>query len=203
MKLNKIETLFWDFDGVIMDSNAVRDLGFEEVLKDYPKVEVDALMTFHQDNGGLSRYVKFRYFFEIIRGESISEAEVKIWAEKFSKIMIQLLIKPNLLIQETLDFIKVNAHNYNMHIVSGSDQKELRFICKSLNIAKYFNSIHGSPTPKNNLVETLLEKHTYEKSSCLLIGDSNNDYEAAKVNGIKFMGYGNKKIEFKTNLKLF
>ena len=117
--------------------------------------------------------------------------------------MIQLLIKPNLLIQETLDFIKVNSHNYNMHIVSGSDQKELRFICKSLNIAKYFNSIHGSPTPKNNLVETLLEKHTYKKSSCLLIGDSNNDYEAAKVNGIKFMGYGNKKIELKTNLKLF
>ena len=46
MKLNKIQTLFWDFDGVIMDSNAVRDRGFEEVLKDYPQTEVDALMAF-------------------------------------------------------------------------------------------------------------------------------------------------------------
>jgi len=203
MKLNKIDTIFWDFDGVIMDSNAIRDLGFIEALNGYPKNEVDALMKFHQDNGGLSRYVKFRYFFEAIRGESISDAQVKLWAEKFSKIMMQLLIKPNLLIQETLDFIKVNAHNYNMHIVSGSDQTELRFICKSFDIAHYFNSIHGSPTSKNNLVGTLLEEHSYDKNTCLLIGDSNNDYEAANLNGIRFMGYGNKKIEFKTNLKLF
>ncbi|MBT3546843.1 MAG: HAD family hydrolase [Flavobacterium sp.] len=203
MKLNKIQTLFWDFDGVVMDSNAVRDRGFEEVLNGYPKNEVDALMTFHQDNGGLSRYVKFRYFFEDIRGESITEAQVKIWAEKFSKIMMELLIKPDLLIQETLNFIKANAHNFNMHIVSGSDQTELRHICKSLDIAHYFNSIHGSPTPKNNLVATLLEKHTYNKSSCLLIGDSKNDFEAAKVNGIQFMGYGNEKIKINTDYKLF
>jgi phosphoglycolate phosphatase-like HAD superfamily hydrolase len=203
MKLNKIQTLFWDFDGVIMDSNAVRDRGFKEVLNGYPENEVDALMTFHQDNGGLSRYVKFRYFFEVIRGESISEAQVKIWAEKFSKIMMELLIKPDLLIQETLNFMKANAHNFNMHIVSGSDQTELRHICKSLDIAHYFNSIHGSPTPKNNLVATLLEKHTYNKSSCLLIGDSKNDFEAAKVNGIYFMGYGNEKIKINTDYKLF
>jgi len=203
MKLNKIQTLFWDFDGVVMDSNAVRDRGFEEVLNGYPKNEVDALMTFHQDNGGLSRYVKFRYFFEDIRGESITEAQVKIWAEKFSKIMMELLIKPDLLIQETLNFIKANAHNFNMHIVSGSDQTELRHICKSLDIAHYFNSIHGSPTPKNNLVATLLDKHNYNKSSCLLIGDSKNDFEAAKVNGIYFMGYGNEKIKINTDYKLF
>ena len=100
MKLNKIKTLFWDFDGVIMDSNAVRDRGFEEVLKDYPQTEVDALMAFHRENGGLSRYDKFRYFFEDIRRETITEAEVNIWADKFSKIMTQLLINPELITQD-------------------------------------------------------------------------------------------------------
>ena len=203
MKLNKIQTLFWDFDGVIMDSNIVRDRGFEEVLKDYPETEVDALMVFHRDNGGLSRYVKFRHFFEDIRGESITDAEVQKWADKFSGIMMQLLIDPNLLIQETLDFIKANAHQYNMHIVSGSDQTELRQICKSLDIGKYFNSIHGSPTPKNDLVGALLEDQSYDKNTCLLIGDSKNDYEAAKVNGIQFMGYGNEKIKANSDYKLF
>jgi phosphoglycolate phosphatase-like HAD superfamily hydrolase len=203
MKLNNIQTLFWDFDGVIMDSNAVRDLGFMEVLKDYPETEVDALMVFHRDNGGLSRYVKFRHFFEDIRGESINEAEVKTRADKFSVIMMQLLINPDLLIKETFDFIKANAHQYNMHIVSGSDQTELRHICKSLDIAKYFNSIYGSPTPKNDLVGALLENQSYDKNTCLLIGDSRNDYEAAKVNGIQFMGYGNEKIKADSDYKLF
>jgi phosphoglycolate phosphatase-like HAD superfamily hydrolase len=201
--LNNIKAIFWDFDGVIMDSNAVRDRGFEEVLKTFPQTEVDALMTFHRDNGGLSRYVKFRYFFEDIRGETITDAEVNIWAEKFSEIMMKLLINPHLLIQETLDFIKANAHHYNMHIVSGSDQTELRQICKSLDIAKYFNSIHGSPTPKNDLVAALLQEHSYDLKTCILIGDSKNDYDASKVNGIQFMGYGNEKTKVNTDYKLF
>jgi phosphoglycolate phosphatase-like HAD superfamily hydrolase len=202
-KLNKIQTLFWDFDGVIMDSNTVRDRGFEAVLKDYPQTEVEALMVFHRENGGLSRYVKFRYFFENIRGERITEEEINIWASRFSKIMMQLLINPDLLIQEILNFIKANTQKYTMHIVSGSDQTELRKICKSLDIAKYFNSIHGSPSPKNNLVAGLLEEMSYSKSTCLLIGDSKNDFEAAQVNGIHFMGYGNEIIKTKTNFKLF
>ena len=201
--MNKIQTLFWDFDGVIMDSNAVRDSGFEEVLKEYPQTEVNALMAFHRENGGLSRYVKFRYFFEDIRRESITEAKVNIWADKFSKIMMQLLINSDLLIQETLNFIKANTEKYKMHIVSGSDQTELRKICESLDIAKYFNSIHGSPTPKNELVADLLQTHSYDKSTCLLIGDSKNDFEASKINGIKFMGYGNEKIKADTDYKLF
>jgi phosphoglycolate phosphatase-like HAD superfamily hydrolase len=201
--MNKMQTLFWDFDGVIMDSNTVRDRGFEEVLKDYPQTEVDALMAFHRENGGLSRYVKFRYFFEDIRRESITEAEVNIWASRFSQIMMQTLIKPDLLIDETLDFIKANTQKYKMHIVSGSDQTELRQICKSLDIAKYFNSIHGSPTPKNDLVADLLQTHSYDKSTCLLIGDSKNDFEASKINGIQFMGYGNEKIKADTDYKLF
>ncbi|UAN00069.1 HAD hydrolase-like protein [Polaribacter litorisediminis] len=186
-----------------MDSNALRDRGFEEVLKTFPQTEVDDLMEFHRDNGGLSRYVKFRYFFEDIRGEAITDAEVNIWAQKFSEIMMKLLINHDLLIEETLKFIKTNAKNYNMHIVSGSDQNELRQICKALDIATYFDSIHGSPTSKNDLVANLLTIHGYDTNTCLLIGDSKNDYEAAQVNRIHFMGYGNEKIKANSDYKLF
>ena len=85
-----IKTIFWDFDGVLMNSNAVRDLGFLEVLKAYPKEQVNQLMDFHQKNGGLSRYVKFRYFFEQIRNEEITDEAVTQWASKFSKIKLGL-----------------------------------------------------------------------------------------------------------------
>jgi len=198
-----IKTIFWDFDGVIMDSNAVRDRGFIEVLKDFPNDQVDRLMAFHQENGGLSRYVKFRYFFEQIRKETVSDDDIKVWAQKFSDIMLQLLIDKRLLIDKTNQFIKANYKTYNMHIVSGSDQTELRKICKGIEIDHFFISIHGSPTPKNDLVRNLLKKHSYNLENCLLIGDSKNDFEAAKVNNIHFMGYGNENIESKTEVKLF
>ena len=47
-------------------------------------------MAFHQKNGGLSRYVKFRYFFEEVVGVDITEEEVNSWAMRFSEIMKKL-----------------------------------------------------------------------------------------------------------------
>jgi len=198
-----IKIIFWDFDGVILNSNKVRDKGFEMVLSGFPKDEVDKLLRFHRKNGGLSRYVKFRYFFEEIKGEEISEEEINDWASKFSDIMLSSLKDKTLLIPETNNFIKENYQNYQMHIVSGSDQTELRELCKSLEIEHFFKSIHGSPTPKNDLVKIIIEKHNYEPASGILIGDSINDYEAAKVNDLHFQAFGNKELESKTTLNLF
>ena len=198
-----IKIIFWDFDGVILNSNKVRDKGFEMVLSGFPKDEVDKLLRFHRKNGGLSRYVKFRYFFEEIKGEEISEEEINDWASKFSDIMLSSLKDKTLLIPETNNFIKENYQNYQMHIVSGSDQTELRELCKSLEIEHFFKSIHGSPTPKNDLVKIIIEKHNYEPASGILIGDSINDYEAAKVNDLHFQAFGNKELESRTTLNLF
>jgi len=64
-----LDAIFWDFDGVLINSNSIREMGFEKVLSDYPKEKVEALLQFHKANGGLSRYVKFRHFFENILGE--------------------------------------------------------------------------------------------------------------------------------------
>lgn len=186
--------IFWDFDGVLMNSNGIRDLGFERVLDKFPAEQVQQLLIFHRQNGGLSRYVKFRYFFEEIRKEVISENHVKLWAEKFSKIMYELLLDETLLISETLDFVKAKHKEFNMHIVSGSDQDELRFICKSLNIDHYFKSINGSPRPKKEWVQEIVSKEKYIPEKCLLIGDSINDYEAAMSAQINFMAYNNSSI---------
>ncbi|SDR69831.1 HAD-IA family hydrolase [Gramella sp. MAR_2010_147] len=187
--LDNIRNIFWDFDGVIMDSMPVRNKGFEIVLKDFPEEQVDELMKFHLENGGLSRYVKFRYFFEEVRNEKVSEQKIKKLASEFSKIMKELLVDESLLIADSLNFIKKNHLNYKMHVVSGSDQAELRFLCNELEIVQYFISIHGSPTPKKELVKNLLLDYQYLKENCVLIGDSINDYDAASTNQINFIGY--------------
>jgi len=186
-----IKTIFWDFDGVIMDSMPTRDQGFLDVLKDYPEDQVNQLLAYHKANGGLSRYVKFRYFFEEIRSEEVSDEKVQELAAKFSSIMLQKLKNPLFLINQSVNFIKNNYKNYQMFIVSGSDQTELREICAATNIDHYFNGIYGSPTPKNQLVQSLIRKENIKASESILIGDSTNDYEAASVNQITFYGFNN------------
>ena len=193
------EVIFWDFDGVLMDSMSVRDKGFEVVLRDYPPEQVSRLMDFHHRNGGLSRYVKFRYFFEDIRNESVSEEEVNEWAAKFSAIMKASLLDKELLIKESNRFVRDNHQRFRMHIVSGSDGKELNYLCSELGIAKWFSSIHGSPTPKTEWVGKLIAQEGYDPSKCILIGDSNNDYQAAMDNRIEFAGYNNSALISKGN----
>lgn len=194
--MHQIKVIFWDFDGVLMDSNAVRDLGFERVLSEFPKEQVDQLLAFHQANGGLSRYVKFRYFFEEIRKEPITDNEILVWAERFSLIMKELLVNPELLIEETLNFVKENQGKYIMYITSGSDQKELQFLCKEMKIDYLFKSIHGSPTSKTELVKAIIEACDYRREECVLIGDSINDWQAAKANGISFAEFNCPEIAY-------
>lgn len=193
--LEKFKIIFWDFDGVLMDSNSIRDVGFERVLSNYPKRAVQDLLVYHRANGGLSRYVKFRYFFENILKKDVSESEINELASSFSLIMRSLLLNPELLISDSMNFVKSQFDcGVRMHIVSGSDQEELRFLCNELQIEKYFISIHGSPTPKKQLVKDLIDSNNYTKSEIVLIGDSINDFEAAQVNGIVFSGYRNESI---------
>lgn len=190
-----IKNILWDFDGVLMDSMDIRDQGFVEVLKDYPKKDVDALMKFHRANGGLSRYVKFRYFFEEIQKESITDQQVQEYADAFSQVMLEKMMDRGLLIADAVEFVRRHHHKYRMHIVSGSDQKELRQICRNLEIATYFRSIHGSPTPKTQLVKQVLENNSYQPRETILIGDSINDYDAAVANNIGFYGYNNHQLK--------
>lgn len=187
--MSSIKVIFWDFDGVLMDSNAVRNLGFERVLADFPKEQVDKLLAYHIANGGLSRYVKFRYFFEEIRSEAIEEQHILELAQRFSLIMRELLINPALLIKDTMDFVRSNHQKFLMHVTSGSDEQELKYLCKSLQIDHLFISIHGSPKPKKQWVKELLVQHGYKPEECVLIGDSVNDWEAANTNGIHFLAY--------------
>lgn len=183
------QAIFWDFDGVIMDSNRVREDGFRIVLRGYPDAEVDRLIAYHRINGGLSRYVKFRHFFEFIRGEEICEKGVSDWAERFSEVMKDSLVNPKMLISETMEVIRKYYNSLPMYVVSGSDQEELRYLMEQMGIHIYFKRIHGSPIPKKEWVKLLLEEEKLEPENVILIGDSINDWEAAQTNGLHFYGY--------------
>jgi phosphoglycolate phosphatase-like HAD superfamily hydrolase len=189
----KTDCIFWDFDGVLMNSMPVRDKGFELVLSSYPKEQVDRLMQYHRSNGGLSRYVKFRYFFEKILNQPITDEHVQNLAHSFSEIMLQSLLDPSLLIDESWDFVKRYHDKIDMHIVSGSDGKELNYICTHLGVSGYFKSIQGSPVAKRDLVRNVLADYRYQ--CAVLVGDSMNDLDAATVNNIEFVGYNNQSLK--------
>jgi len=186
-----IKNILFDFDGVILDSMPIRDYGFKKIFEGFDDNLVNKLLEYHNQNGGLSRYVKIKYFYNKLLKQEILEEKIINYADNFSKIMKRELVDKRYLIADTLKFIKENYNKYNLHIVSGSDEKELKYLCKELGIDSFFQSINGSPTHKNKLVEDVLVINKYMEIETILIGDSVNDYDAAKENNLDFYGFNN------------
>ncbi len=193
-----IKNIVFDFDGVILDSVPVKTEAFKKLFDDYAEDKVQKLIEYHLENGGKSRYLKIKYFFNEILNQEIHKKDILFYANKYSDLTKKELSKEKYLMVDTMTFIEQNYQNYNLHIASGADENDLKFICQSLELSKYFISIHGSPKIKNEIVRDILNKNQYKKNETILIGDSKNDHEAANINNIEFYGYNN--LELK-NLK--
>jgi len=198
-----IKTILFDFDGVIIDSMSVRDEGFRIIAEKSTnsKEIVEEFIKYHRYNAGLSRFVKIRHLYENMLNKSISEEEINNFANEFSTLMKSKLTDKSVLINQTVDFLETTvSSDISLHIVSGSEEKELNYLCENLDLSKYFITIEGSPTHKNDLVKNIMEKYKYDPKTTILIGDSMTDYRAANANGINFYGYNNpelKEVSFK------
>jgi len=198
-----VKNVFWDFDGVILDSMKIKGEGFIELFSNFNKNDLNLLYKFHIENGGVSRFDKIRYFYREILGQEIDEEKVLQLAKEFGEIVsVKLLDSKNLII-ETLEFIEKHYKTYSFHIVSGAEDSELKYLCGQLGIKKYFLTIDGSPTAKKILVKNILDQYSYNKNECVLIGDAFTDYHAAKENGISFYGYNNEKLKSFDYIKTF
>ena len=179
--------LISDFDGVLVESNEIRFEGFQLLFRDFPTHQVEKLVQFARLNGGLSRYEKIRYFFEKILNEPISADNIKALAKQYSELVKQKVIDAEP-VKGSLEFLSNYKNNYDFAVVSGSDQEELRDVCKDREIDHFFLEILGSPASKESNIALLLSKMGWGRKSCLFIGDSINDFDAARANGIDFIG---------------
>jgi phosphoglycolate phosphatase-like HAD superfamily hydrolase len=183
----KYQYIIFDFDGVLVESNEIRFNGFRKLFKSYPQEQVERLVNYARANGGVSRYKKIAYFFSEIRQEPISDESVNKWADQFSKLVEQDIAEAQP-VEGSLEFLGKYVDHFDFAIVSGSDQAELRRICKKRKIDHFFKSILGSPVEKKDNIAALLSDLNWQHNKSIYVGDSNNDLEAAKANNLDFVG---------------
>lgn len=198
--------VLWDFDGVICDSMKIKSDGFRKLFDGFNRKLVDDFIEFHLQNGGMSRFDKIRYFYDKLIEQKIDGKKIDDLAKQYGIIIKKKLFNRNNIIKDSLYYIENNYKKYNFHIVSGAEHNELNALCQFLEIDKYFISIDGSPIKKDVLIKNLLKKYNYKTNEIIFIGDSINDYNASRINGIEFFGYNNEKLKkynYISNMKLF
>jgi len=187
------EAIFWDFDGVIVDSLSIKRDAFAQVLAAYDDKLIAQLLRYHDEFGGVSRFKKFNYFFHDILKKKIPSDLLDEYLDQFSKIVVDNLNHSHIN-SAPFSFISQAHRTTPCHIVSASEHFELQNICNKLEISNYFITINGSPKPKTDIIHNIIEEYSYHRENCVYIGDSLSDLESANNLGVNFLGYGNIKF---------
>ena len=185
LELSQYQTIVFDCDGVVLNSNKIKTQAFYEATKHFGHEPSQALVDYHVANGGISRYAKFEYFITQVLQQPFNAALNQDLLERFAAAVNQGLM--NCEIAEGLDQLKAKTPNANWLIVSGGDQQELREVFDARDLAKYFDGgIFGSPDTKDTILARELENDNINRPA-LFLGDSKYDYQAAKTAELDFV----------------
>ena len=183
--LDEYFTLVFDCDGVILNSNRVKTDAFYQAALPYGEAAAQALVSYHVQNGGVSRYKKFAYFLEhIVKSESSGPGLDELLSQYAAQVHEGLMTCD---IAAGLASLRERTSSARWLIVSGGDQSELREVFKARGIAELFDSgIFGSPDTKDEILARELH-HGNIQVPALFLGDSKYDYQAATAAGLDFV----------------
>jgi len=187
------KAIIFDFDGIIVESADIKTEAFRELFSGYPK-KIDEIMDYHLINAGISRYVKFRYIYEKILGQKLSEEKEIELGRRFSQIVLQKVLAAPF-VTGIKEFLDTNKNRYQFFIASGTPQEELNNIICSRGLKGYFKEAHGSPKTKTEIINEIINRYGFIKEEVVYVGDAESDRIAAEQSGIAF-------IERRVNLKL-
>lgn len=181
-----IKNIFFDFDGVILDSVDCKTRAFEDMYMQYGQEIANQVKKYHLENGGVSRFEKFRYWHKKHLGIEITNEQLNNLSEDFSSRVVDQVVKSGE-IKGSLGFIKKNHQKYRFWIITGTPTTEMNQVADKIGITPYFIGIYGSPEKKKHWVDHLLKKHQLHPNETLFLGDATTDFEAAQCGKLHFV----------------
>lgn len=175
------KNVIFDFDGVILNSHKVKTDGFYELFKKYGKTIGEKSKKFHLKNIGKSRYYKFRYIYKNYLKKRINAKIIKNLDKEFDDFVLKKI--DVLKIPTTLKSFLRLKKKYNFYVSTSTPTTKIKNILKRKKILNYFDNIYGSPRKKVQHIK-LIKRN---KKITIFIGDSIEDFYAAKKENIKFL----------------
>ncbi len=182
-----LQALFFDFDGVLVDSNSTKTDAFLALFAGYSKETVAEIVAYHKRHGGISRVEKIQHAHQHIIRQPLSDAELIRWATAYANLVIDKVIDVPW-IDGAKEFLDSTLGCLPVFVISGTPEEELKYIIKRRNMVGYFQRILGSPVRKPEHIRNLLATFKLTAENCVFVGDALTDYNAAEETGLHFVG---------------
>ena len=183
--LDQAQCVFWDFDGVIKDSVAVKTEAYRLVMAPYGVSVQERVVAHHLAQGGMSRFEKIPLYLEWA-GVEASSRHIQDHCDRFASLVIDEVVGSRWA-EGVYDFLIANRRKQQFVLVTATPDDEIRVILDRLKIADSFACIFGAPTAKADAMRVFLQEQKIPVGHAVMIGDTHNDLKAASEVGCTFL----------------
>ncbi len=183
--LSQARLVFWDFDGVIKDSVAVKTKAFVQLFSPFGPDVAERVRSHHLAHGGMSRFQKMPLYLEWA-GQRVSDTSVEEYCRRFSRAVLQCVVAAPW-VPGVEQYLRANRHGQEFVLVTATPQGEIEIILQLIDLQGCFSAVFGAPTQKGDAIGQVLSRRCLPRSECLMVGDAIADLEAARCNRIPFL----------------
>lgn len=197
-----VRCVVFDFDGVLVDSNAVKRRAYLDVFGAHgvPAATVEAGLAETRDG---DRYVVIEDVVQRARaagfldGTGATESLVSSLAAAYNDICEThtATCREVAGVSTTLPLL---AARYPLYVVSDTPDAPLRRVVGRRGWASYFRDVLGRPRTKVENLGLVLRRETIAADAVVVVGDGRRDVEAARHWGCAFIGIASDGNDFDT-----
>jgi phosphoglycolate phosphatase-like HAD superfamily hydrolase len=197
----KLKVVVFDFDGVIVESNAIKNQAFKNIFSQYPDTEAE-MMAYHLKNPGKTRTEKFEYILDNLMPKTGQQRAqlLKQWSMAFIEHTEDLVATCSYVFG-AVRFLDELHGKLPLYLASATPTEPLLRVIQRRKMEHYFKKIFGGPIDKKEVLKEIIRIESVESKQVLFIGDSQSDWLAAQEAKVRFIGRKSDEpsLDFKQN----
>lgn len=180
------KVIVFDFDGTLVDSVGIKDKAVRTVFA-HEAAYLPAIMEYHLAHNHVVRDDKFRHITERILNRPYTQETRSALLAQFSALVRDAIVRaPE--IDGATDCLRVCADRARPYLVSMTPDAELRDIVGARGMGGWFIDVIGASRSKSAAIEEILARENAGPRDAVMVGDSPEDFTAARSVGIGFIG---------------
>lgn len=186
--LRDSRALIFDFDGTLVDSNAIKWRAFDECFAEFPRRR-EEIRAYCRANNHTTRYEKFRWVHERILGLPYTPQTERRMSETFERFSTeQISGAPE--IPGAGEFLRSRKGRQILGLLSSTPHPILLRILDARGWSDLFDVVQGAPVDKAEFLRKFRGERGLAPDQTVFFGDTPEDADAARRADCPFLRVG-------------